>query len=163
MRVCIILITISLFLASFRIPTAPTPAVRVIGMDGLTELLNSRSDTTYFINFWATWCAPCVKELPDIEDLHREYAGQPVRFVLVSLDFPELLNDRVIPFVEKRGLEIETVLLNAPNENVWIPMVDSSWSGAIPATLIHRNNKRFFVEGKASKMKLNNALRSVLN
>lgn len=135
----------------------------MIGMDGLTELLQGHSDTTYFINFWATWCAPCVKELPDIEELHREYAGQPVRFVLVSLDFPELLNDRVIPFVNNRGIEIETVLLNAPNENIWIPMVDSTWSGAIPATLIHHEDKRFFVEGKASKMKLNNGLKSVLN
>lgn len=143
--------------------SADEPNVRVIHLEELKSILEPKSDTTYFVNFWATWCAPCVKELPYIQELHEEYSDKPVKFLLISLDFPELLNERLIPFVSSRNIQIETVLLDAPNDNIWIPLVDSSWTGAIPATLIYNQNDRVFFEGKVSKARLNKSILQMLH
>ncbi len=94
------------------------------------------TDTTYVVNFWATWCKPCVKELPAFEQLREAHQNDNLKVVLVSLDFPEKLKSGVIPFVEKRGIESEVVLLDDPDANSWIPKVSEKWSGAIPATVI---------------------------
>ncbi|MDP2237440.1 MAG: TlpA disulfide reductase family protein [Bacteroidales bacterium] len=109
--------------------------------------LKKQNDTTYVINFWATWCAPCVKELPDFEKINKKYESQKFKMLLVSLDFLRDKEKRLIPFLEKNQLRAEVTLLHAPNANVWIDIVDKSWSGAIPATLIYKNNRKVFHEG----------------
>jgi thiol-disulfide isomerase/thioredoxin len=109
--------------------------------------LKKQNDTTYVINFWATWCAPCVKELPDFEKINKKFESQKFKMLLVSLDFARDKEKRLIPFLEKNQLRAEVVLLSAPNANVWIDIVDESWSGAIPATLIYKNNRKVFHEG----------------
>lgn len=113
----------------------------------LDTLLHADSDTTYVINFWATWCRPCIEELPHFEELNRNYARQKVRIVLVSMDFVKDIEDRVIPFVERMKLKNTVWLLNEPDANSWIEKVDASWSGALPATLIlnpARDKRAFF-------------------
>jgi thiol-disulfide isomerase/thioredoxin len=113
----------------------------------LDTLLHSDSDTTYVINFWATWCRPCVAELPHFEALNRNYASQKVRIVLVSMDFVKDIEDRVIPFVERMKLANTVWLLDEPDANSWIEKVDAGWSGALPATLIlnpSRAKRAFF-------------------
>lgn len=101
--------------------------------------LNKEDDLTYVVNFWATWCKPCVKELPAFEELNTTYKDKKVKVVLASLDFPEKLESHVIPFVAKRNLQSEVVLLDDSDANYWIPAVSKEWSGAIPATLIVKN------------------------
>jgi thiol-disulfide isomerase/thioredoxin len=113
-----------------------TASVREVRWAALDTLLNLPGDTTYIINFWATWCRPCVAELPHFEQIRQDYARQKVRVVLVSMDFARDIEDRVIPFVEKMKLKNPVWLLNEPDANSWIERVDSSWSGALPATLI---------------------------
>ena len=105
-------------------------------------------DTIYFINFWATWCKPCVAELPYIEEVNgKEIDGKPVKTIMVSLDMLESLNSRVIPFLNKFNYNSEQVLLSDGSGNGFINKVDSSWSGAIPATVILKNGKQKFHEG----------------
>ena len=101
-------------------------------------------ETTYVVNFWATWCAPCVQELPYFEQLHAE--NKNVQVVLVSLDFKNQYAARLLPFVEKHALQSKVVFLADGNYNDWLVKVDADWSGAIPATLIVRGKKRLFVE-----------------
>lgn len=113
--------------------------------DDIAPLLALNNDTTYIVNFWATWCKPCVKELPYFIELNRKYANQPVRILLISLDFPAQLQSRLVPFVEERGMKPLVVVLLDGKYNDWIDRVSPEWSGAIPATLFYRGDDRHFV------------------
>ncbi|WP_245964547.1 TlpA family protein disulfide reductase [Rufibacter immobilis] len=127
---------------------AQTRQVPLVKLAHLQKYLNSTSDTTYVINFWATWCKPCIEELPNFEAVQKQYAGQPVHVVLVSMDFAKDLEKKVIPFVTRRQLKSTAFLLDEPDQNAWIDTVDPSWSGAIPATLLvnNRRKQRIFLE-----------------
>ncbi|KGL62883.1 TlpA disulfide reductase family protein [Polaribacter sp. Hel1_85] len=128
----------------------------------LKPLLEKNDDKTYVINFWATWCAPCVKELPAFEKLKQEYATKNVEVILVSLDFPKQVDKRLIPFINKKELKSKVVLLDDVNEDVWIKAIDSTWSGAIPATLIYSSKGRKFYEQSFDYEKLEIELKSLL-
>jgi len=106
----------------------------------------SESNKTLVVNYWATWCAPCIKELVYFEELEEKYKDQDVEVILVSLDFKNQYDRRLIPFVEKRGLKSRVIHLADPKTNDWIDKVDPSWSGSIPATQIIRGNKKIFME-----------------
>lgn len=110
----------------------------------LKPFLENKNDTTYVINFWATWCAPCVKELPYFEKINQQYQDKKVSVLLVSLDFPRQVKTKLIPFLNKNKLQSKVVLLDDVNEDVWIRAIDSTWSGAIPATLIYNAERRKF-------------------
>lgn len=97
--------------------------------------MKGKEDTLYVLNFWATWCKPCVEELPFFERANKEFKGKPVKVVLASLDFPKQLESRLNPYLIDNKIQSKVLLLNAPHENIWIPKVDGEWSGAIPATL----------------------------
>ena len=111
-------------------------------------------DNIYVINFWATWCKPCIEEMPFFQELHNDFKDQKVKVVLVSLDFPDKIQSHLIPFIKRNNLTPQVILLDDPYENEWIPKVDSSWSGAIPATLIYKKNKRAFYEQSFTKESL---------
>ncbi len=110
------------------------------------EVLDIQDDKIYVINFWATWCGPCVKELPYFESLESEYKGKEVITILVSIDWKTNLDRKVIPFVQKKGLQKQVILFDDPKPNNWIDKIDSSWTGAIPITLIKSKNKQDFYE-----------------
>lgn len=121
-------------------------AVEVYDFEGFQKFLNDKNGKTYVINFWATWCAPCVKELPYFEKLQKKYSDKNVQVILVSLDMPKMYETHLIPFIKKRKLESKIIALDDPNQNEWIPKVDRSWSGAIPATYIYKENNSRFIE-----------------
>lgn len=125
---------------------AHTQSVPVIPFEDLDAIINTKNDTTYVINFWATWCKPCVEEMPYFEALHEKYKDDKIKVVLISLDFKSQLDKRVVPFVENRNLQPYVALLDGGNPNDWIDKVDPSWSGAIPATLFISGEKRRFLE-----------------
>ncbi len=127
-------------------------AVKVVKFDALQHLMTRDSDRIEVINFWATWCKPCIKELPYFQALNKNMSDK-VDVTLISLDFVDVLHEKVIPFVVKRALTPEVLLLDEIDYNSWIDRVDPSWSGAIPATLIinHQTGERKFVEGELGK------------
>ncbi len=104
------------------------------------------NDTTYIVNFWATWCVPCVKELPYFEELNIKYANNKVKICLVSLDFPESVESRLIPFMAKKNINNKVILLADSKTNDWIDKVDPSWSGSIPITLFLKGDQKTFYE-----------------
>ncbi len=136
------------------------PAILEVKWSALEKLLNSNTDTTYIVNFWATWCGPCVEELPYFEQLNRNFASQKVRVLLVSMDFVQDKDKRVAPFVERMKIQNTVWLLNEPDANSWIDRVDPSWSGALPATLIlnAKIKKRAFYEKSLNYESLAHAL-----
>lgn len=131
--------------------------------EDLEPRLYTESDSLYIVNFWATWCVPCIKELPEFEKINEEYSDRGVKVLLVSLDNPDHMESRLLPFISKHKLKSEIVLLDDPRSNRWIPMVDESWSGAIPATIIFTKNSRSFYEKVFTYEELENLVRSKLN
>ena len=114
--------------------------------DQLAPIFNQETDITYVINFWATWCKPCVEELPYFETLHDKFGQEKVKVILVSMDFPKKLETLLIPFVEKHQLKSQVVALTDSDHNKWIPLVDEDWGGAIPVTVIYKGSERTFID-----------------
>ena len=114
--------------------------------DEFEPVLHQKNDTTYIINFWATWCGPCVKELPYFEELQAKYADEKVKVVLVSLDFEKKLETKLVPFLNDRRIASEVVVLLDGKASKWIDRVDPSWSGAIPVTLVRKGEDMDFHE-----------------
>src|SRR5215203_7357824 len=79
--------------------SAYSQQVKLLTIDQLNERIKNGKDSTYVVNFWATWCAPCIKELPHFEKLSAENKGKKLAVLLVSLDFKSKLKTAVIPFV----------------------------------------------------------------
>ncbi len=119
----------------------------------LIEAVNQQDNKVYVVNFWATWCVPCVKELPDFVRVYNENKGRSdFEMVLVSLDRSSDYETKVKPFIEEHQLTPPVVLLaDVKRMNEWIPSIHKSWSGAIPATAIYKNGKQiYFHEGVLS-------------
>lgn len=152
-----------LFFALWLAQPAAAQQVRVVKLPALQQLLAQPADTTYVVNFWATWCGPCVAELPHFERLRTQYAGRNVRVVLVSLDFASQLDKKVKPFVQRQKLASAVWLLNEPDPNAFIDKVDPKWSGALPFTLVYNNarKQRRSFEKPLTAAELETAVRAV--
>ena len=137
--------------------------IPVIGLDNLESRLDNGSDTTYVVNFWATWCGPCVKELPYFEALEKANQGKKFKVLLVSLDFVNQLESKVVPFLERKKLISEVVLMDEDRPNKWIPRVSEKWTGALPATLFVNTKKktRHFHEGSFKEGELEQKLTEI--
>ncbi|MDF4203089.1 TlpA disulfide reductase family protein [Maribacter sp. SA7] len=117
--------------------------ITVHDFESLEPLLNTEESTIHIVNFWAMWCAPCIKELP----VFKEYSkNNDVELLFVSLDFPEDIETKLKPFLKRKGITAKVVLLDDPDANSWIDKIDPSWSGAIPFTIIFNKNKRTYHE-----------------
>ncbi len=122
-------------------------------------------DTVYIINFWATWCAPCVHELPEFNDLYNYYEGKPVKIILISLDFKEDYPYKLEGFLQRKKLLPAVAWLSDPDPNSFIPKIDNSWQGSIPATLIVAPSGHFkkFIEGTITKKRITKIVDPLLN
>jgi len=118
--------------------------------DDFEHWLHFDNDTTYVINFWATWCKPCVEELPWFEQLHEQFLHEKVKVVLVSLDFKKDLEKKLLPFVQSRKLKSTVVALTDSGYQNWIDKVTPAWGGAIPVTLIYNARNRAFKDDQFS-------------
>lgn len=100
------------------------------------------NDKTLVINFWATWCRPCVEELPGFEKINAEYADKNVEVWLISLDFHSAVETTLKPFLKKRNIKSRVIHITDTDPNDWIEKVDKNWGGNIPATLVYKSGKR---------------------
>lgn len=132
--------------------------------DGLEPLFRYDNDTTYVINFWASWCKPCIKELPYFEELNSQHANEKVKVVLVSLDFPKQVESNLVPFVKKKQLKSKVAVLLDGKYNNWIDKVSQDWSGAIPATYIYKKGQNLLIgEPFENLEELNEVIEPFLN
>ncbi|KQN38896.1 redoxin [Pedobacter sp. Leaf41] len=132
--------------------------VKLLTLDNLDKRIAQGKDTTYVINFWATWCSPCVAELPNFEKLRLANLKKPVKVLLVSLDFKSKLQKGVVPFVENNNIKGEVFLLDEPDQQQYIERIDKNWSGAIPATLFVKKSVRRFYEKVFTEQELKKTL-----
>ena len=132
--------------------------------DQIAHIFKYENDTTYVINFWATWCKPCVEELPYFEKLHDQYKDQKVKVILVSLDFAKQIQAKLVPFVKEHDLQSDVIALVDGDYNSWIDKVSTDWDGAIPVTMIYNKKDRQFVSEQFESYKdLESILKEVLN
>jgi thiol-disulfide isomerase/thioredoxin len=127
--------------------TAYAQQPATIKLEQLQALINKKSDNIQIVNFWATWCGPCIKELPLFEKLTLE-DNPNVKVTLVSMDLDLNPNpEKVYKFVARKNLKSEVLLLDEQNPNEWINKIDKEWSGSLPATIIinQKTGERKFV------------------
>jgi thiol-disulfide isomerase/thioredoxin len=141
-RMTYLVISFLLLGHTFTPQVSEVKEIRVVNFDQLEPFLHLKNDTIYLVNFWATWCAPCVAELPAIKAIENKYSHKKFKVILVSLDLPGQLKTRLIPFVRSHKIISEVILLDDPNQNRWIDIVDKEWSGEIPYTMIYGKDFR---------------------
>ena len=130
--------------------------VKVIKYEQLFEMVQQPTDQLIVVNFWATWCGPCVKEMPHFVEVNEKYADNPnFKLIFVSMDRAKSI-ESVKQFVKDYKINAEVVLLDDNKRmNEWIPKVDNSWSGNIPVTVLYQNQEKVhFVGSDMAKAEL---------
>jgi len=138
-------------------------AARIVKLKDLQMVIQAPSEKIKVINFWATWCAPCIKELPLFERLHQTRTD--VEITLVSLDLDLDPNpEKVYKFIARRDIKSEVLLLDENDPNSWIDQIDKQWSGAIPATLIinSKTGQRKFVGRELQSGEIEKMIQEIL-
>ena len=136
---------IILFQPFFSCVDNSSDSIEIVDFEGFYSKIDLTSDKTYVINFWATWCAPCVKELPYFEKVNKEFKDKNVEVILLSLDFPSQIETKLIPYVKRNKIKSKVILLDDSKMNTWVPRVFEQWDGGIPATLIvNASNYNFY-------------------
>jgi len=140
----------------FSISGLKAQEFREVQFDEVHSLLSLSNDTLYLIDFWATWCKPCVEELAYIDELTELYADRKFKVILISMDFQSQVESKFIPFLEERKLKSTVWYLNEKKFGKFIPKVEKEWSGALPFTLIFRteDNLKLWHEGIFEKEEL---------
>ena len=139
--------------------------LKKVNFDELQNVILKPDNKVYVVNFWATWCKPCVMELPEFMEVNKMYKNKPnFKMILVSLDMAGELETGVRPFLVKNGIDADVYLLDDNKRmNEWIPAIDAKWTGAIPATVFYRNGKKLeFREGKIQKNDLEQLINKYL-
>ncbi len=134
-------IGITLLISFFGLSVTYSQEVKVIDVAELETILNEPSNQLRVINFWATWCKPCIAELPYFENAREAYKDKGVQFLLISVDFADILETKVKKFAQKKNLQSQLFLLDELDANKWVDKVSTKWQGDIPATLVINHAK----------------------
>jgi thiol-disulfide isomerase/thioredoxin len=121
-------------------PAAPAPPaaspIPLLKPADFQKLRTESQGKVLLINFWATWCAPCVAEFPEFVMIDKNYRSKGVRMVSISTDEKSDIEGAVIPFLKKQKAEFESFVSDADDPQELIDVVDKNWSGALPATFV---------------------------
>lgn len=132
--------------------------IELISVESLDAMMAVKSNQVTIYNFWASWCGPCVKEMPYFEAVN---SSNNAKVVFVSLDFPEDLS-KAQKLIDKKSIKSATYLLNSTNYDEYIPKISEAWSGAIPATLfVSPSGKKYFYEKAFEKSELEKVVKSL--
>ena len=145
------------------VSNAKAQNIAVWKLNDLKVAMQNAKEPT-IINFWATFCKPCIAELPYFQALADRYKSKGVKLIMVSLDLKEAFPEKVSSFAKKLKLTSPVVFLDESNADIFCPAVDSSWSGAIPASIFINNNSGYkkFLEEEVSKDKLEKEINAML-
>jgi thiol-disulfide isomerase/thioredoxin len=121
---------------SFELPVSKSIEIEIITVDDLENLIKNRTGKPLLINIWATWCAPCREEFPDLVKIAHEY-GDKIDVVGISVDFPEEIDSKIIPFLKKQNVLFTNYVIKVIEPEDFINLLNKEWSGAIPATFIY--------------------------
>lgn len=133
---------LSIVLAWFTITQVPAQTVKKVTITDVVAMIDSAT-TPLVINFWATWCGPCVRELRYFEKAIQPFKAQGVKVVLVSLDYPDEYPKGIADFAKNNGYTSELLWLNESDPNYFCPKIDAKWEASIPVTLMINNAKKY--------------------
>ncbi|HKB45130.1 MAG TPA: TlpA disulfide reductase family protein [Chitinophagaceae bacterium] len=155
-----ILIIICLGLLTIAVAGQEVKKIKITDLEKTIK----ESKTPLIVNFWATFCKPCVEEIPYFQEAIKKYKKDSVRLLLVSLDLQDFYPVKIKSFAMKRKFTAPILWLDEYNADYFCPKVDSAWSGAIPASLFvnNRTGYRKFFEEQLSKEKLEKEIMAIL-
>ncbi len=144
-------------------PVESTTNIKIVNQDQLKNLITShKNDTIYVTNFFATWCPPCMREIPHFVEKMKELKGKPVKFTFVSVDAKEDWNTKVSDFADEYDLRKNIVLFDASMISPdYFTKITKTWDGgSIPFTVIKKGDKEVETVGMMSKEDLDAKLNS---
>lgn len=146
MKKILLIAFLGLFMNSLAQQTLSEP--KAINLKQLKSIINQDDGKLYVVNFWATWCKPCIDELPGFMEVNELYKDDPnFKMILVSLDHKRLLNSKVKKFIEKNNIQAQVLLLDEKRHvSEWMPEIDPTWNGAIPATAFYKNGEKLYFQ-----------------
>lgn len=120
------------------IPAADLPKVNQVDEVALLNLLKRDGENTkpLLVNFWATWCGPCVEEFPDLVKISDDYQGK-IDVITVTLDDLAEINTSVPQFLAKMKATMPAYLLKTTDENAAIELISKDWQGGLPFTILY--------------------------
>jgi len=152
-----------LSMAIMAVAAAQSATIPLWKLEDLKRAINEAKEPT-IMNFWATFCKPCIEEIPHFQDVVKKYDSAGVRLVLVNLDMKEAYPKKISDFAKKRKFTAPITFLDETNADLFCPAVDASWSGAIPATIFinPRTGYRRFIEEPLKKEELEKEIKAML-
>lgn len=128
------------------------------------ETIIQESTTPLIVNFWATWCKPCIEEIPHFEQAAQKHVKDSLSLLLISLDMEEDYPEQIVHFANRLTITSPILWLDETDADYFCPKVDEKWSGALPATLFINNKTgyRKFLEQPLSEDELENEIAAML-
>ena len=136
--------------------------IKKVKATDIVKMINE-STTPLIINFWATWCRPCVNELNYFEKVVDKFKNKNIKLILISLDYPDDY-ERLISFVKTKGYNATVYWLNEEETNVIQTKINKGFEGVIPATLMVNNAKNYsvFHSGQLTENTLKKAIEKLI-
>lgn len=129
-----------LITACVVMPAAARDRLTPVDAETLRAELEQRRGTIVLVNFWATWCRPCLEEIPILQRLHEAYRDAGFTLVAVSLDQPDSADALVRPFMEKWFPGFDSYLSLEREMDDIVSSVDPAWNEILPTSyLLDRN------------------------
>lgn len=145
------LIVLVIFFSCQKIEKIQTN-VALLDSVALTNLISENNGNVFVVNVWATWCVPCVEEMPALVKLTDSYESENVKVIGISIDYPEEIQSKILPFIKKHKINFPIYVNDFKNDEALINFLNKEWSGAIPATFIYDKTgiQKEFLLGKHS-------------
>jgi thiol-disulfide isomerase/thioredoxin len=131
----------------------------------LKNKIKNRNGKILFVNFWATWCEPCVEEFPDLVKIYNKNKNSSFEFLSVSVNLPSEIESKVKPFLKEQAADFPVVVTEEKRSEEIINMINPDWDGTVPATIIYDENgnrKEFFAEPESYEV-FNKSIEKVKN
>src|SRR4029079_5360911 len=117
-----------------KLAAAPVTA-HPVNANGLKALRKNDSGKFRLVNFWATWCAPCIAEFPEFVTINRMYRHRDFELVTVSVNRPDE-EKSVLAFLKKQQASNTNLLFASPERDQLINAFDPDWPGVVPYTVL---------------------------
>lgn len=127
------------------------PEVEMLDEQGFQQLIQERQGKILVVNVWATWCAPCREEFPALVKLAEAYRNSEVEIIGISVDYPDEIASKILPFLEKQNANFKNYVRNFADDQAFIQSINPKWSGALPVTALYdrQGNQQVFHVGEA--------------